>query len=99
MKKILYGKLYNTETADKLGRFSSGHDFYEVTEVLYRKKNGEFFLYGSGGAASAYFKWDETGNRCAGEDIIPLSIKEAKEWAEEYLDVDSYMNIFGSVEE
>lgn len=40
MKKIIDGKKYNTETAQKMG----GHD----NGTLYRKKTGEFFLHGEG---------------------------------------------------
>lgn len=53
MKKIINGKMYNTETATELGNFWNGlstNDFRNLSETLYRKKNGEFFLYGQGGA-------------------------------------------------
>lgn len=52
MKKIINGKMYNTETATELGDFWNGlstSDFRNLSETLYRKKNGEFFLYGQGG--------------------------------------------------
>ena len=99
MKSIINGKLYNTETADRIGGTSQGHDFYNVTEILYRKKNGEFFLHAEGGPATIYGKIDESGNRCFGEKLIPYSVTEAKEWSEENLDVDTFIRIFGPVEE
>ncbi len=34
-----------------------------------------------------------------GEEIIPLTVGEAQEWAERYLDADEYEEIFGEVEE
>lgn len=43
MKKIINGKMYNTETATKLGDFWNGlskSDFRQLSETLYRKKNG-----------------------------------------------------------
>jgi len=56
MKKIINGKKYDTETATKLGEDCRGYrgdiDFW--SEELYRKKTGEFFLYGEGGARSQY---------------------------------------------
>lgn len=45
-KKIINGKLYNTETATLVGRWwnkYSIHDFKYCEESLYRKKTGEFF--------------------------------------------------------
>ena len=34
-----------------------------------------------------------------GEEIQPLTVDEAKAWAEEHLDADEYEEIFGEVEE
>lgn len=50
MKKIINGKKYDTESAQEICSRSSGHygDFHRVAETLYRKKTGEFFLYGEG---------------------------------------------------
>ena len=55
MKKIINHKMYNTETAERLASSSNGYgydDFRYMEEQLYRKKTGEFFLYGEGGALS-----------------------------------------------
>lgn len=57
MKKVINGRSYNTETAKELGYQTNGYannDFYFTGETLYRKKTGEFFLYGEGGAYSIY---------------------------------------------
>lgn len=102
MKIVINGKLYNTETATFLCSYDNGlsnSDFKQLYEELYRKKTGEFFLYGKGGPMTKYR--EEAGSRCWtwGEDIIPLSIKEAKEWAEAYMSVERYCSIFGIPEE
>jgi hypothetical protein len=34
-----------------------------------------------------------------GQEIIPLSLDDAKHWAEKYLDADAYEKIFGKIEE
>jgi len=54
MKKIINGKRYDTETAQLIGSasYSNRTDFRFWSEELYRKKTGEFFLYGEGGPAS-----------------------------------------------
>lgn len=40
-----------------------------------------------------------TGGYCAGSSIRPLTTEEAKEWLEEYADADTYITVFGDVEE
>ena len=47
MKKIINGKMYNTETAKYCGgyEFSNCGDFNYVCEELYQKKTGELYLY------------------------------------------------------
>ena len=44
---------------------------------------------------------EECGNRmyCGSEKIIPFTVKEAKAWLEEYADANSYIELFGDVEE
>lgn len=84
MKKVINGRSYNTETAKELGYQTNGYannDIYFTGETLYRKKTGEFFLYGEGGAYSIYGR-DFGMSRGGGEKIIPLSEDEAKNWAE-----------------
>ena len=101
MKKIINGKLYNTETAKLVGsaRYSYPGDFSFWREELYQKKTGEFFLYGEGGPMTKYSRSIGSNTTAGGEEIIPLTVKEAKEWAEKYLEVEEYEQIFGEVEE
>lgn len=99
MKKIINGKRYDTETAEALGEWDNGHygrDFERCSETLYRKKNGEFFLHGEGGALSRYAKY-YGGNVSGGEQIIVMTYAEAQGWAEEHLEADRYEAIFGEV--
>ena len=93
MKKIIKGKLYDTETAKQVGRYDNGkytNDFGYFSEDLYQKRTGEFFIDGYGGA---FTKYDGI------EKITPISYTEAQEWAEEHLDGDDYIEIFGEPEE
>ena len=102
MKKIIKNKVYDTETAKKIGEYEPNpyrSDFYWYCEELYQKKTGEFFLYGEGNAASPYCRYVTHSERCGGEAIKPLSYKEAQEWAEQHLDTDEYISIFGNPEE
>jgi hypothetical protein len=102
MYKVINGKRYNTETADRIAQ-DDGHfgrsDFKWCEETLYRKHTGEYFLYGEGGPLSKYAAPAYGGGRESGEKITPLSYTEAQKWAEEHLDGEEYDKIFGAVDE
>ncbi len=100
MRRIINGKKYDTETAELMAEYkiSNRRDFNFLEEELYRKKTGEFFLYGEGGANSKYREEVALNEWSGGEAITPLSEDEAKRWVEAYAD-DEYEAIFGEVEE
>ena len=92
MKKILNGRVYDTETATLIGKKDNGDSaaslwFSEIE--LYRKKTGEYFTYLS---------------RCGGgidasHPISPVSYDAAKEWAEKNLSADIFIAEFGKPDE
>ena len=65
--------IYDTAKAQLLGEraYSYYGDPAGYEETLYQTKGGLYFLWGLGGADSPY---------AAGEDIRPLTEKEAKAW-------------------
>lgn len=100
MKKIINGKVYDTEKAAQKASYNNGRygDFAYLSETLYLKKTGEYFLHGEGGAQTRYA--GRTGNMYHdGEAIVPVSYQEAKEWAEKHLSGAEYEAIFGEVVE
>lgn len=102
MKKIISGKLYDTETAKEIASRAHGEgprDFRYYTEVLYKKRTGEYFLYGLGGPMSRYAVAVGQNRWTGGEKILPLEYKAATEWAEANMDADDYQAEFGSVSE
>lgn len=101
MKKIISGRLYDTETAKELGSdsYSNSRDFHWWAETLYQKRTGEFFVHGEGGPASKYAETVGLNEWSGGERIMPLSYSEAQKWAEKHLDGDDYIAIFGEPEE
>lgn len=102
MKKIINGKVYDTETAKRLGEYEPNpyrSDFHYYCETLYRKKTGEFFLHGEGNAASPYSRSCGQNEWCGSEKIIPMTYTEAQKWTEEHLDGDEYCEIFGEPDE
>lgn len=101
MKKIIEGRVYNTETAKFLGSYQHSYrnDFSFYKEELYRTKSGAYFLYGEGGPASRYSKQVGQNRWTGGEEIRAMSPQGARAWAEEHLDADKYAEIFGEPEE
>lgn len=88
MKKIIAGKVYDTDKAKKIGCDWNGlerSDDKFFCETLYVKKTGEYFLHGEGGVLSSY----SDGN--SGSEVIkPLSYNIAKSWAEEKLSLEKF---------
>ena len=102
MKKIISGKVYDTEKAKELGSYSNGggwRDFNHFEETLYQKKTGEFFLFGQGGPMTRYAEPEGQNSWSGGSRIMPMTYSEAQEWAEKHLDADDYEEIFGVIDE
>ena len=102
MKKIIAGKIYDTDTAKKIGYDcynGSERDFHWWSETLFKKRTGEYFLYGEGGPLSKYAQRYEQRGRVSGESIQPMTYTEATAWAEEHMSADDYMQEFGPVTE
>ncbi len=101
MKKIINGKRYDTDTAKLIGEdsYSNPGDLNYWHEELYQKKTGEYFLYGEGGAMSSYSRQTGQNEWSGGEEIKPLTLKEAQAWGEKRLSGNEYEETFGKVEE
>lgn len=98
---IVNKKKYNTKTANLLASFrhdGNGNIMEVFTEGLYRKRTGEYFLFGEGGPLSDYSIAFKDG-RLGEKRIIPMSEEEAKEWALRRLSSEEYEALFGTVEE
>lgn len=101
MKRIIRGRMYDTETAREVYEASFGcvSDFKYFEETLFCKRTGEYFLYGYGHAASKYAEQDSLGSWCAGSSITPLTYEQAMDWAEHNMRADEYQAEFGEVSE
>jgi hypothetical protein len=102
MKKIINGKMYDTETAKEVASCYHGEgprDFRHYSETLYKKRTGEYFLAGEGGPMTHYAVSTGQNSWSGGEKIIPLTYSEATEWAEREMDADDYQAEFGPVSE
>ena len=101
MRKTIANKSYDTDTAALVGTWDNREygNFDYVSESLYRKRTGEYFIHGEGGARSRYAESRGNNSWAAGEAITPLNIESATEWAQEHLDGDTYEREFGEVSE
>lgn len=89
MIKVVDGKRYNTETAEKVFGYWNGcsrSDFRFRTKKLYRTKNGAWFIHHDGGALTDMAV--SVGNNGTGgsEDIEPVCITDAQAFLEAHSD-------------
>lgn len=85
MKRVIEGKLYNTETAELIHEWSNNmgsRDFKHCEESLYRTTKGAWFLVGEGGPMSKYAE-PVSGGMIGGSALTPLSDREAQRWLED----------------
>ena len=79
MRRIIYGKTYNTKTAEIIcdtGNDEYSTDFRHERSDLFVTKKGAYFIAGNGGALSRFAA--PYGNGWQGDaGIIPLSRDEA----------------------
>ena len=98
MKKVIDGKLYNTDTAQEIASDSHGYasDFHYWAETLYRTQKGAWFLYGEGGALSQYSV--SVGNNGSGgsDAFVPFTAGEALDWLEQHASADTALEHFGT---
>jgi len=83
LKKIINGKVYDTEKATEIRSYQEGilGNFEYINEVLYRTKRGNWFLYRDAGALSGYGRsLPNNGGWYGTTDIEALDEQEAFEW-------------------
>lgn len=91
MKKIIDGLRYDSDKAIEVGYASYSYpgDFENWEARLYKTpRSGRFFLAGRGGPMSRFAQSTGQNEWSGGSDLIPMSVDEAREWAEQYLDAD-----------
>lgn len=99
MKKAINGRQYDTETAKLIAEYTSEYGMSDergYQEKLYQKRTGEYFLACRGNAMSKYALYYAELIK-PGERIIPLSVEEARKWAETCMDEAAYEKNFGKI--
>ena len=100
MFKVINGRRYNTDSATEMARVEE----YDRTDrrwycdTLYRKMNGEFFLFGMGDSESKYSKTISDGIKVGGFNFIPMTFYEARDWSKDNLGSEKFKEIFGLFE-
>ena len=85
MKKVIDGKIYNTETAELLHEWNNGmygNDLRRCEESLYRTQRGAYFIVGEGGAMSKYARSCGSNTTCGGDGMEVVSEAHAMDWLE-----------------
>lgn len=102
MRKVIKGKMYDTSTAKLAGSWDNGllpGDLGYMAESLYRKRTGEYFLHGRGGAQTPYARAAGGGFWGSGENISAMTEPEARAWAEAHLGAEEYEAAFAVPDE
>jgi hypothetical protein len=102
MRKIIDNRVYDTDKAHEVGSWDNGAyttDFGYVSESLYRKRTGEYFLLGEGGARTQYAVAEGQSSWSGGSRIMPMSYAEAIRWADKHLPAEDYEAEFGTPDE
>lgn len=97
MKKVLDGKIYNTEKAEKLYEWCNRKfvgDLEYCEEALYRTPKGAYFIFGRGGAMTKYAHQCGSNSTCGGAGIEVLTEVEAMSWLEEHDGSDALIKFF-----
>lgn len=100
MRKIIDGKVYDTNTAKVICyiTFRNRGDLEFFEETIYRTRKGQWFFFGEGGPMSKYAK-NIGGNTMSGSQEIQLMTEEqAKNWIEKNADAQTYLDNFGADE-
>lgn len=98
MKKVIEGKLYDTETAKLVHSWDNGrygNDFRYRSKELYLTKKGNWFLHHAGGAMTDLSVSCGDNSFCGSENIEPISERDAMRFLETHEGTDAVLEYFG----
>lgn len=102
MKKIIHGRVYDTDTAMLIARADHAN-VKDATgnaceQALHRKKTGEFFVHLISGTSITLHDILGADYR-QGRGIYPLTYEQTQKWAEAELTAEEWTSIFGDPDE
>ena len=84
MKRVIAGRVYNTETATEVACIERCRsDFSDHTTTLYLTKNGNYFLSGTGGPQSRWAESCGQNSWSGGSGLVAIDKDEAQQFAEQ----------------
>jgi hypothetical protein len=103
MRKVIDGKVYNTETATVVcdispSGFYSGDFRYENT-YLYKSPKGTFFISGTGGPLSRWAVPEGNNGHRGGSGLYVIDDDEARGFCERHGSASEFEAAFGEPEE
>ena len=95
MRRIIEGRVYDTENAEFLAEdsCSTPGDLRHTFRALYRTKKGRYFFHGGGGALTEYAKPVGNGAVSGSERLWVVEEKEAIQWFAS-IDPDKALELF-----
>jgi hypothetical protein len=97
MKKIIKGRLFDTEKANLVCEIWEGNrgDFRHLDCALYQTPRSKiFFLAGWGGAMTIFSHRCNDGSYCGWDGVIPLNEQDARMYAEKYGSAETVQRFF-----
>lgn len=99
MRKVIRGRVYDTDTARRVlrveGRIDPGDPRTWRCESLFRKRTGEYFIAGRGGAETRWADVSQAGGPMPGEGVVPVGYDQAREWMEAHAGDGGCLGEFG----
>jgi hypothetical protein len=103
MRKVIDGRIYNTETAQFVCDISPGgysqSDFEWEDTALYQTRRGAFFIAGRGNARSRWAVRVGQNGWGSGSGVELQTEEEAKRLVERHAKPDVFVEVFGEPEE
>jgi hypothetical protein len=103
MRKVINGKVYDTETAEHVcdvsGNISDRGDFHYDSTGLYRTRIGQFFISGHGGPRSQWAVSTGQNSWAGGNGLRLVEEDDARALVERHADDETYVRVFGAPEE
>lgn len=97
MKKVINGKLYDTNTAEEICDFYNNMTgFKQYSKTLMKTEKGQYFFFEDGGALSCMC--EPCGNGQTGSSNITLCTEEEAEEFAQKNDIDVAEQEFGEIE-
>ena len=97
MQETIANRVYDTDTATAMGNWQRGYRSERgyLSETLYQKEDGTYFLHCAGGPRSRYAQRVAPNTWSYGERLMPMNPDEAHAWAETHLTESAYDTAFG----